>query len=209
MKLYFFETPNARQPCAVARHLNLPVQFVHVDLTTGAHKRPDFLAINPNGKVPAFEDGETRLWEASAIMCHLAAQAGSDLWPRDDRQIDVLRWLSWNQDHFSRHAGVLFFEYLVKAQIGAGAPDPAAVAEATGFFKQFAAVLNDHLRGRLYLVGDRLSVADFAVASRLPYADAARLPLGDFTEIQRWHARLNELPAWREPFPAPAAAAAA
>lgn len=51
------------------------------------------------------------------------------------------------------------------------------------------------------LVGEALSVADFAVAITLPYAQQARLPLEGFPEIRRWHARLNELEAWREPFP--------
>jgi len=59
-----------------------------------------------------------------------------------------------------------------------------------------------HLRGRKYLVDDLLTVADFAVAAALPYADKARLPLDGFVEIERWYAQLNELPAWRDPFPA-------
>jgi glutathione S-transferase len=171
MRLHYFETPNARQACAVARHLALPVEFVRVDLTKGEQRAPGFLAVNPNGKVPALEDGGLKLWEASAIMVHLAVKAGSDLWPAGG-QVEVVRWLSWNQDHFSRHAGVLFFEHLIKRQIGAGDPDPKAVAEATGFFRQFGRVLDDHLDGRRYLVGEALSVADFAVGSRLPYADS-------------------------------------
>ena len=84
-----------------------------------------------------------------------------------------------------------------------------AVEEATGFFKQFAQVLNDHLRGRKYLLGDTLTIADFAVAVTLPYAEKANIPVGEFSEIERWHARLNELPAWREPFPAAKTSAAA
>lgn len=87
-----------------------------------------------------------------------------------------------------------------------GEPDPAAVEEATGAFKRFAAVLDDHLRGRAWLAGEALTVADFAVAVTLPYAKEARLPLAGFPAIERWHARLSELPAWREPFPATAAA---
>src|SRR6187200_1860500 len=55
----------------------------------GEHKAPTFLTINPNGKVPALEDGEMRLWESAAIMAYLADKAGSDLWPKDARQIDV------------------------------------------------------------------------------------------------------------------------
>jgi glutathione S-transferase len=201
MKLYYFESPNPRKPCAVARYLNTPVEFVRVDLAKAEHKTPEFLAINPNGEVPALEDGGTKFWESSAIMCYLAKKAGSNLWPSDERQVDIVRWFSWDIAHFSRHAGVLYFQNFLKPRIGAGDPDSAAVEEATGFFKQFAGVLSDHLTGRKYLVGDTLTLADFAVGSFLPYADEARLPLGSFPRIQRWHARLNELQAWREPFP--------
>ena len=183
MKLYYFETPNARKACAVARYLKTPVEFVRVDLTKGEHKAPAFLAINPNGKVPALEDGDVRLWESAAIMCHLADRAGSSLWPKDARQIDVVRWLSWDATHFSRHAGTLFFQRVIKPHFGLGEPDLVAIDEAMGFFRQFAGVLDGHLRGRDHLVGDGLTVADFAVGSFL-------------------------LPAWREPFPTPAASAA-
>jgi glutathione S-transferase len=208
MKLYYFETPNGRKACAVARYLNAPVEFVRVDLTKGEHKAPAYLAINPNGKVPALGDGEVRLWESMAIMCYLADKAGSDLWPTDGRQIDVIRWLSWDAMHFSRHAGTLFFQRVVKPHFGLGEPDLAAVDEAMGFFRQFAGVLNSHLEGREYLVGDGLTVADFAVASFLPHAREARLPLDEFPEISRWYAQFEQLPAWREPFPTSAASAA-
>jgi glutathione S-transferase len=201
MKLFYAETINPRKACAVARYLNVPIDYVHVDLGKGENRTPEYLAVNPNGKVPAFEDGDLKLWEANAIMCYLARAAGSDLWPGDARQIEVIRWLSWNSEHFTRHAGSLYFQNIVKPALGFGAPDEAAVKEATGFVRRFGAVLNDHLRGRKYLVGDALTVADFAVAATLPYAAKAKIPVEEFPEIMRWHARLNELPAWREPFP--------
>ena len=87
-------------------------------------------------------------------------------------------------------------------------PDAKAVEEATGFFRQFAAVLNEHLRGRRHILGDTLTIADFALAATLPNAEQAKIPVSEFTEIQRWHDRLNELPAWRQPFPQATAAAA-
>lgn len=201
MKLYYFETLNPRKACAVARYLGSPVEFVRVDLGKGEHKTPEFLAINPNGKVPALVDGATKLWEANAIMAHLARAADSDLWPRDDRQIELTRWLSWNADHFTRHAGTLYFQHIIKPALLRAEPDPKAVEEAIGFFKPFAQVLNDHLRGRKYLLGDTLTIADFAVGVTLPYAEKAKIPVAKFPEIERWHARLNELPAWRQPFP--------
>lgn len=209
MKLFYFEVLNPRRACVVAKYLNAPVEFVRVDLAKGEHKTPQFLAINPNGKVPAFEDGATKLWEADAIMCHLARKAGSDLWPADDeRKIDMIRWLSWNAVHFTRHGGELYFQHIIKPMFAIGEPDAAAVGEAIRSWRPFAAVLNDHLRGRKYLVDDKLSIADFSVGIALPYAEKARIPLGDFPEIARWHDRLNELPAWREPFPAAKARAA-
>ena len=210
MKLYYFETLNPRKACAVARYLGSPVELVRIDLTKGEHKSPEYLAINPNGKVPALTDGGAKIWESNAIMAYLAKAAGSDLWPKDDAgQIDVTRWLSWNGEHFTRHAGMLYFQHIIKPALLRAEPDPKAVEEATGFFKQFAAVLNDHLRGRKFLLGDRLTIADFAVGVTLPYAEKAQIPVGSFPEVVRWHDRLNELPAWREPFPVAKTAAAA
>ncbi|MEM7171531.1 MAG: glutathione S-transferase family protein [Pseudomonadota bacterium] len=201
MKLYYYETPNARKACAVAKHLELPVDYVRVDLAAGDQQKPDFLAINPNGRVPALRDGETSLWESNAIMSLLAQRAESELWPQDERQIDVLRWFMWDAVHFSVYGGTLLFENFFKPTFGLGETDKMAVAEATDHFKKFAGILDGHLQGRTYLVGDSLSVADFAVAAMLPTAEPAELPLDGFHNIERWHSGLMELPAWREPFP--------
>jgi glutathione S-transferase len=201
MKLYFCEVLNPRKACAVAKYLDAPVEFIRVNLAKGEHKTPAFLAMNPNGKVPVLVDGTRVLTESNAIMCYLARRAGSDLWPQDDRQFDVLRWLHWDATEFSPQAGTLYFEYVIKPLIGLGDADLKEVARATEGFKRRAAVLDAHLEGRRYLVGDVLSVADFVVGITLPYAEQADLPLEDFPEIRRWHAKLNELPAWRDPFP--------
>ncbi|GAC1325760.1 MAG: glutathione S-transferase family protein [Collimonas sp.] len=201
MKLFYCETLNPRKACAVARYLQLPVEFVRVDLGKRENRTPEFLAMNPNGKVPVLQDGDKTLWESSAIMCYLSDVAKADLWPHDERQIDVMRWLSWDSQHFTRHASVLYFEYVIKPLFGLPAADAATLEEATKHFRTFAGVLNTHLNDRKFLVGDSLTVADFAVAVTLPYADVAHLPLGDFPAVQRWHDRLNALPAWREPFP--------
>lgn len=210
MKLYYFETPNSRKPCAVARYLRLPVEHLRVDLARREQRRPEFLAINPNGKVPVLVDGPTTLWEGHAIMVHLAVAARSDLWPRSAaEQVDVLRWLNWDTAHFSRHAGTMLFENHIKASLGLGATDPGAVENALKFFHQFAAVLDGYLASRRYLVGDRLTVADFGVASFLPQAREGRLPLQDYGNVQRWHERLMEIPAWANPYPDTTAAAVA
>lgn len=202
MKLYYSETPNPHKPCAVAKYLSVPVEYVRVDLAKGEHKQPDFLAVNPNGKTPAFEDGEVKLWEAHAIMAYLAEKAGSDLWPDDPvEQIEVMKWLNWDTAHFSRHAGRLWFQNFLKGIIGAGEPDQAEIEDAMGFFRQFAAVLNDHLKGRDFIACNRLTIADFGVATFMPRWQEAKLPLEDYPEICRWRDRMATLEAWREPWP--------
>ncbi|MGD9925712.1 MAG: glutathione S-transferase family protein [Pseudorhodoplanes sp.] len=209
MKLYYSETINPRKACAVAKHLESPVDFVRIDLAKGEHKTPAYLAVNPNGKVPALEDGEISIWESNAIMCHLARKAKSDLWPTDpEKQIEVLKWLSWNSEHFTKHAGNLYFQYVIKPKFNIGAPDDKAAEESIGFAKQFTKVLDDHLAGRTFLLGDHLTVADFAVSVTLPYAETIRLPLDGFKHVARWKEQLEDLPAWRDPYPAVHARAA-
>ena len=207
MKLYWFDTVNPRKACAVAKYLQAPVDYVHVDLGRGEHRKPDYLALNPNGKVPTLVDGTRTIWEADAIMCHLAARADSDLWPQDHRQIEVIRWLSWDLAHFYKAGGSLYFEHIIKPRFGLGDTDPAAVKQATNEWRRFAAILDGHLRDRRWLVGDGITVADFAVAAFLPYAERSHIPLDEFASVRRWHDRLNELDAWREPFPELAVAA--
>ncbi|CAB3718504.1 glutathione S-transferase [Burkholderia sp. OAS925] len=210
MQLYYSETLAPRKACTVARYLGLPIEYVFVDLGKGEHVAPAYLAINPNGKVPCLVDGERSIWEADAIICHLAQRARSPLWPQNaEQQTDALRWLSWNSQHFYRHGGTLYFEHLIKPAIGLGGPDSAKVAEAQGWFRKHAAVLDRHLENRKWLLGDAMSIADFSVAVTLPYASSAAMPLGEFPSVVRWHDRLNELEAWRNPFPSRQTEAAA
>ena len=79
MKLYYSDVLSPRKACAVARYLKSPVEFIYLDLVKGEQQSPAYLAINPNRKVPTLVDGERIVWEADAVMCHLAERAGSDL----------------------------------------------------------------------------------------------------------------------------------
>ena len=135
------------------------------------------------------------------MICLLAERAGSDLWPHDERQFDIIQWFSWNAQHLYRHGGALFFENIVKRRFGLGEPDRAVVDAAIAEFRRYAAVLNRHLANRQWLLGDGLTVADFSVGVTLPYADEARMPLNEFAEVRRWHDQLNAIDAWRNPFP--------
>lgn len=201
MRLYYSDVLSPRKACAVANYLKAPVEFVYLDLLKGEQQAPAYLAINPNGKVPTLIDDERVIREADAVMCYLSVRMGSDLWPRDSRQIDVISWFSWNAQHLSRAAGALYFEHIIKPRFGICTPDSTRIEQALREFRRFAAVLNDHLKNRKWLVGGSLTVADFSVAATLPFAEQASIPLDEFPEVRRWHDQLNEFQAWREPFP--------
>lgn len=202
MKLYWAEVLNPRKACALAKYLDLPITYVKVNLGRAEHLSEPFRALNPNGKVPVLEDEGRIIWEADAILCHLARRAGSDLWPSDDRQVDVIRWMSWNQAHLQPQAGTFYFENVIKPHFGLGAPNEEKLARAEKPFKTFAGVLDRHLAGREWLVGSAPTVADFTVSAVLPWARESKVPLDEFPEVLRWRDRLMDLPAWRDPYPA-------
>jgi glutathione S-transferase len=200
MQLYYSENLNPRVAVAVARYLDSPVEFVRA-----SPRRPDledaFRPINPNTLVPVLvEAGRPNLWEADAIACRLSILAGSDFWPTDERLPEIVRWVSWSAQHFNRAANVFYFEHIVRPQIFTRPANAAALEEADLALRRFAPILDDVLAERRWLVGERLSYADFRVASVLPYAEQAQLPLGQYANIRRWHDRLNLLDGWRAPF---------
>lgn len=205
MELYYFKTMNPRKVCATAKYLQLPMTFVELDPRRGEHKAPAHLSRNPNGRVPVLVDGEKRLWESAAIMAYLAIKAGSDLWPASDpeRQVEVLRWVSWDICEFARHGSAFYFENHIKPTLLGAAPNPAALDAASPGFHQAASILEQHLTGREFVVGDRLTIADFCLGVLLPDAERYGLPVQGYPNIRRWNERLMRLDAWRDPWPTP------
>ena len=202
MKLFYCDTLMPRKVCAAAHYLKAPVEFIYVDLKKGEHVLPAYLTLNPNAKVPVLTQGEKVTWESDAILCELAKVTGSELLPDSlDGQIELIKWFSWNAHHFIRAGGTLYFEHIIRPRFGLGEVDKNAEAEGQRNFRKYASVLNDHLDGRHWLIGDRLSLADFSVGICLPYAKDAQMPLEEFPNVRRWHERLAELDGWNEPWP--------
>jgi DNA-binding transcriptional ArsR family regulator len=91
-------SPNCRKVLAVANRTGTALEKVNVDLLKGEQRKPEFLAVNPMGRVPVLVDGDFRLWESNAIMQYLAGRAKSDLWPDDPRaRADIARWQFWRR----------------------------------------------------------------------------------------------------------------
>ncbi len=164
--------------------------------------------------MPVLKDGAYVLWESNAILQYLAGKKPeSGLLPADERgRLDVTRWQFWDLAHWDPSCSIFIFENLVKPIVlKSGEPDQAALAKGAELFHRAAGVLDGQLKGRKFVTGEKLTVADFALGAPLHYADMARLPLASYPEIKRWHSALCALPAWQKTLAQcalPAAAAA-
>ncbi len=200
LRLHVFPpSPRAFKVLVVAHHLGIDYEFVLCDLTKGDQKSAAYAALNPNQRMPSLEDGDFRLWESNAIIQYLAAKKPEGgLLPADERaRADVARWQFWESTTWDPACAILVFERAVKRFFGGGAPDPVEVEKGLQRFHRAAKVLEAHLRGRAYVCGDRLTLADFALAADLTMAEPAQLPLEGYGEIRRWAGRLADLPAWQ------------
>lgn len=204
VKIYWIRAQAPRRVLALAKHLGIDAEFVEVDMMAGGLQTPAYAALNPNMKAPTLVDGELVLWESSAIMAHLCIRAGSDMWPAHApaEQVQVLRWLSWNDQHWSGAVGSFYFEHVVKATFGIGAPDRAALVDKVEALRKLARLLDEHLHGKEFVACGRLTIADFQLASMAAHWREAEMPLHDFKNVVRWLDGLMRIPAWAEPWPA-------
>ena len=206
MKLYGFPpSPNTWKVRAVAAHLGLPLELEFVDLTKGARARRTISrSIRPAARrrwstATSCSGNRTRSCSTSR------ASKPNSLWPNDARaRADIMRWQSWQLAHWSKEGcEPLIFQRLVKKLLNMGPPDEAVVAKGTECFNREARVLDAHLAKQPYLVGNGVTLADFAVAAPLFYAKEAELPLAPYAHVRDWFGRVSALPAWRDTAPMP------
>ena len=212
MKLYVFLTGRALAVLALNKHLGLDCEVESIDLASGDQRKPQYIALNPDKKMPTLEDDGFVLWESNAILFYMAAKhPNSGLWPSDPRcQADVLRRLAWESAHWDAESiGMVAYEKGSKAVLGLGPSEPSFIARGEQNFGRFAAVLDASSRGKTWLIGERLTVADFSVGGLVPSAELMGLPIGNYPAILRWYKGLAALPAWQAALAANDAAMAA
>lgn len=201
MKLYHHPlSPNVRRVRLTAAVLGLELEEHVVDFAKGEHKSASFLAINPNGALPALVDDDFALTESRAIMQYLAAKKPeAGLWPQDERsRADITRWQFWDSSHWAPCLGAIAFERVIKGFMNLGAPDAAKVDENLKAFQRWGAVLDARLAGKQYVVGNALTIADLTLASSLMYAKQSDVPLAQFGNIEGWFGRISALDAWKK-----------
>ncbi|MBO9998353.1 MAG: glutathione S-transferase N-terminal domain-containing protein [Cyanobacteria bacterium SID2] len=191
--LYTFTTPNGRKPAILLEELELPYTIHKIDIGKGEQFSPEFVAINPNSKIPAIRDLETDItvFESGAILIYLAEKAGKFL-PTDAAQrASVIEWLMFQM----ASVGPMFGQF---GHFRNAAPEklPYAISRYQNETLRLLGVLDRQLANTPYLAGD-YSIADiatypWAIATTTPYLG---LSLDEFTHVQRWIENLQERPA--------------
>jgi glutathione S-transferase len=166
---------------------SIPTNFM------GDNKQPDYLALNPNGRIPTLVDGDTVLWESMAINLYLAEKYDGGLQPKslEDRG-RATQWSFWVMTEIEK----ALLEYLFHTLLLPEDQRDAAVSAAAA--KQLQApleVLDGVLQGREHLVGDRFTVADLNVASVLSWAQMARFDLSAVPNVSHWLTTCTSRPA--------------
>lgn len=194
LKIYGVARSRAFRTLWMAGELGLSYEHVKTNFT-GDTRRPEYLAINPNGHVPAIDDDGFRLWELMAINLYLAKKHGSGaggLYPQAlEDEARVWQWSFWGMTEVERPAlTVLLNRIGPEDQRDAAAADEAERALAAPL-----KVLDAALTGAPYLLGEQFTVADLNLAGILAWARQARVNLAEFPKAEAWLKACHDRPA--------------
>lgn len=158
--------------------IGVPYEFIMLDMQAGAHLQPDYLAINPIGKVPAIVEGDFKLWESGAILLYLAQKHGQ--MPESlEKQAEIIQW-------------VMF----ANSTLGSGIFVEAFRDRET---PRLLNPLNTIFEQQPYILGNEFSVADIAVGSILAYIPLMlKLDLSPYPAVLDYIKRITDRPAFQK-----------
>jgi glutathione S-transferase len=204
MKFYEFGPTRSIRVRWTLQELGVDFEPIRVNLLAGEHRRPEFLKINPAGKIPVLVDGDLVLTESVAIVLYLAEKySHKGLLPAGfNERTQVNRWLLFAATELeqplwriARHTALYPEEQRL----------PGDVILASGEFKDMASVLEKHMQGRQFVAGDNVSIADFVMAYTLDWGNEDKLLDGCpqlLAYMERMYARPHAPPRIAEAFAA-------
>ena len=169
---------------------------VFVDFFSGAARSTEYRELNTMAEAPVLVDDDVTLSQSGAIQQYIVDKTGK-LGGSPSDKYEVLRWVMWDNHKMSSQAGVTRFlmNFL---------PEDKRPHEVIGFLqgrlKAAYTVLETHLTGRKWLVGDTLTVADISCCSYLYYPEPFGFDPADWPNINAWLTRISETPGWKHPY---------
>jgi GST-like protein len=199
IRFYFHPTPNPAKVALFLEETGLPYEMIPVDTSKGEQHAPEFRAVNPNGKVPAIVDAEgpggrpARVFDSTAILLYLAEKTGALLGQPEDRP-ELLSWMLFLASGLGPFSGqAVHFQFAA----------PEGLDYAVNRYRREAErhyqVLDDHLEGRRYIVGEAFTIADISAWGWLDRAARVRKgaedPLAPFPNLKRLFETVEARPA--------------
>lgn len=198
--LHFFHHPHSpysRKVFMLLEEAGHPFDLRTVSLEKREHRGAEYLAVNPSGRVPAIKDGDFHLAESNAILRYLVRKfALHGMYPAGLReQAEVDMWWEFCNNHINRPLMDLAWHKLLIQKYG-GRPDQSVIDRAEINLRRDLPVLNERLRGRHYLCGSDLTLADINL---LPFAASAKtlLPMDQFPYFNEWISLVSSRQSWR------------
>jgi glutathione S-transferase len=194
LRIYGIARTRAFRAIWIAQELGLPYEHVPVEIGAAGARTPEYLAINPNGRLPAIDDGGFILWESLAITLYLAKKHSTGrLYPATlEGEAKAWQWSLWSVQEVDR--GVNIWS-LHAVRLPREDRDPQRLAEALKVLEPPFAVLDGALAGQAYLLDEEFTVADLNVAAVI--SRAVDMDLSVTPRLQAWLGRCLERPAAR------------
>jgi glutathione S-transferase len=197
LKLHCFGESGSSYKAALALELSgLDWAPVYVDFFGGEARSDAYRSLNPMGEAPLLIDGDLRLSQSGVIQQYITDKTGL-FGGADTDRYDVLRWVLWDNHKLSSMCGATRFlmNFL---------PEEKRPQEVIAFnqsrLKAAYKVLEAHLAGRDWIVGDSVTNADFSCCSYLYYPERFGFMRADWPEIDRWLSNIQALPGWKAPY---------
>ena len=199
IKLHCFGESGNSYKAALALQLSgLEWEPVFVDFFNGATRTPEYRAeVNEMGEAPVLIDGDFRTSQSGAIQAYVTEKSGKFGGKTREENYDILRWVLWDNHKLSSMAGMTRFlmNFLPEQH-----RDPNVIAFNQGRLKAAYQVLDNHLEGRDWIVGDDVTNADISCCGYLYYPEPFGFDRADWPNIDAWLTRLSEQPGWKHPY---------
>jgi glutathione S-transferase len=199
LKIYGVPVSRTYRTLWMAHELGLEYENVPIHFADGTAKTPDYLAINPNGRIPAIDDDGLKLWESMAINLYLAKKHDKGLWPKTlEGEALAMQWSFWVMSEVEKPVLAVL---LHKVFLPENQRDARVAEEGAQQLQRPLKVLDEVLGKTEYLVGSGFSVADLNVASVLSWAKMARMDLSAYPHVDKWLTAALQRPAAIEASP--------
>ena len=187
---------NVRKVVWAAQETGVAFERTDAGMAFGIVKTPQYLALNPNGLVPALQDGDLVLWESNAIVRYLCAKYGNiELYPTDLAQrFDGERWMDWQQTTLNRAGSPAFMQWFRTPE---DRRDMAAIAQSTQAMAPLLDLLEQHLSTQAFMAGAHFSMTDIPVACDIHRWFGLPQERQHYPALERWFAAVSTRPATR------------